>query len=224
MTAYAAKAGTAPAAGMRRSKRTLIAIGSLAGILVAVAAALLSRGGGHATQATPNATVASGTSTAGVITTPITQEAGTTSAIRDYVDKIDGLLMDSAQTRADLGSLIEQVQNMSIPQADAANRIAAIIQQRKDLESTAASVSSPSSFASASDLLVSSITAALNDDVAIQAWIDAWYAGDTTTADDLWARHEAASDRASQAKEAFLSEYNGLRARFLNLPPLEVRY
>jgi predicted Ser/Thr protein kinase len=151
-------------------------------------------------------------------------EVGETSARaanRAYVESIDRLLTNSAETRLDLGRLVQQVQGRSISFADARGRIDAIIGQRQNLQNAIATVTTPAPFRNASELLRSSIGAALDDDFAIQAWINAVYQDDPSAADRL-AEHLAASRKASTAKQKFVDAYDRLRKQLLDLPPLKV--
>jgi len=143
-------------------------------------------------------------------------QAGNTAraAARAYVREIDGLLVDSARTRRDLGTLIAGVTSNRLVSYDASSQIASILAQRQNLLGSVSVVSAPSAFVRSADLLRSSVAAAIDDDRAIQGWIGAWYAGDQYTFDRYWADHTRATARASAAKAAFVAEYDRVRARF----------
>jgi tRNA A-37 threonylcarbamoyl transferase component Bud32 len=138
-----------------------------------------------------------------------------------YTEQIDRLLTNSAETRMDLGALVRAASNRSIPLDDARGRIAAIINQRQSLQNSIASVDTPQAFRKSAELLRKSIRAALDDDFAIQAWINAHYPADPSASRRL-SEHLAASKRASAAKQRFVDNYDRLRARLLDLPPLKV--
>ena len=139
------------------------------------------------------------------------------AAARAYVQKIDRLLTNSAETRGDLGALISDVQAGTIAASEARARIAAIINQRQDLQNAVASAEAPPAFERASDLLRQSIKESLDDDFAIQGWINAWYDVDEYSYGRFFAEHQQATARASAAKRAFVEEYNRVRARVLKL-------
>ena len=147
------------------------------------------------------------------------QQTSGTAAARAYVEKIDRLLTNSAETRGDLGALIGDVQQGTISSSEARARIGAIINQRQGLQNEVATVDAPAPFRRSSELLRASITAALDDDFAIQGWINAWFDGDSYSFDRFYGEHEQATARATAAKRAFVEEYNGVRARVLKLGP-----
>jgi hypothetical protein len=147
------------------------------------------------------------------------QQTSGTAAARAYVEKIDRLLTNSAETRGDLGALIGDVQQGTISSSESRARIAAIINQRQGLQNAVASVDAPVPFRRSSELLRASITAALDDDFAIQGWINAWFDGDSYSFDRFYGEHEQATARATAAKRAFVEEYNRVRARVLKLGP-----
>jgi hypothetical protein len=146
------------------------------------------------------------------------------ASIRDYVTTIDALLRNSAETRGSLGRLVSEVQSYSIDPGTARDRISSIIAQRQDLHNQIASLAAPPPFRQAAELLRRSISASLEDDYAIQGWINAWYAGDAYTSDRYFREHESATSKASAAKATFLREYNRLRRRYLHLPPINIAY
>jgi zinc-ribbon domain len=141
------------------------------------------------------------------------------AAARGYVEKIDRLLTNSAETRDDLGALITDVQDNTIAASEARARIAAIINQRQGLQNAVASIDVPPAFRRSSELLRASITAALDDDFAIQGWINAWYDYDARSYERFYSEHEQATARASAAKRAFVDEYDRVRKRRLKLGP-----
>ena len=133
---------------------------------------------------------------------------------REYVAKIDRLLTNSAETRADLGRLIADIQSGNTSVADAQARIAAVVNQRASLQNAVALIAPPSAFVHAADLLRSSIRFAIDDDLAIQSYVDAYAGGfDKPRADRAWATHLLATARASSAKRTFVLEYNAVRSR-----------
>jgi Asp-tRNA(Asn)/Glu-tRNA(Gln) amidotransferase B subunit len=148
---------------------------------------------------------------------PQLQQASGKNAARSYVEKIDRLLTNSAETRSDLGSLIIDVQQGTISSSEARARIAAIVNQRQGLHSAVASIDSPAAFRRSSELLRASITSALEDDFAIQGWVNAWFDNDQYSFDRFYAEHGQATARATAAKRAFVGEYNSIRARVLKL-------
>jgi zinc-ribbon domain len=145
-----------------------------------------------------------------------TQEAARTAA-RAYVERIDRLLTNSAETRGDLGELITDVQNGTIASSEARARIQAIISQRQDLQNAVAAIDTPSPFRRSSELLRRSIRASLDDDFAIEGWINAWYDGDTHSFERFYREHLAATASASSAKREFVREYDRARRLILRL-------
>ena len=141
-----------------------------------------------------------------------------------YVRSIDGMLIDSARTRNDLGTLISQVSGFSVPYADAAASIDAITEQRRSLLAAVSSVATPAPFSRSATLLRRSLVASINDDLTIESWIDARYSGDRASEQYYWRRNVQLSTEASAAKAAFLREYNARRRSLLDRPPLNVKY
>jgi S1-C subfamily serine protease len=153
-----------------------------------------------------------------------TQRVSGASNVRAFVSALDQVLIDSANTRGDLGQLISQVQQASITADEAQSRIDSVVNQRNDLRNAVEQVTPPSQFGNAFSLLHKSILLSLNDDLAIRDWIQDLINGDQAAADSDWQRQLALSGQASAAKSAFLSEYNGLRSRLLHLSPLQINY
>jgi hypothetical protein len=146
-----------------------------------------------------------------------------TAELRSYVKSIDGLLRNSAEDRGDLGALISDVNDGSTRRTDARDEIARIIAQRRELRTVVARLASPAAFVSAAELLRRSISASLEDDVAIRKWINARFDGGD--ASERWSEHLAATKRASSLKEQFLIAYN-VQAGSLGLDqlPLDLHY
>jgi hypothetical protein len=151
-------------------------------------------------------------------------KATSTAALRSYVRSIDSLLRNSADTRANLASLIAGIRNGQVSPSQATSEIASTINQRQDLQNQVSAVPTPAPFRNAAVKLRDSIKVSLDDDYAIQGWINAWFDGDSYAFERAFARHETATARASAAKADFLALYNRLRGRFLKLPPLRVSY
>jgi hypothetical protein len=151
-------------------------------------------------------------------------QATSKAALRTYVRSIDSLLRNSAETKANLGSLIDDIRNGQMSPSQATSEIASIVNQRQDLQNQASAVATPPVFRVAAERLRASVKAALDDDYAIQGWITAWFDNDAYAFDRAFSRHEDATARASAAKASFLSVYNRLRASYLKLPPLNVSY
>jgi hypothetical protein len=152
------------------------------------------------------------------------QKASDVGALRTYVRSIDSLLRNSADTRSNLGTLISQVQSGQLGGSEASATIASIINQRQDLQNQVSAVPAPPPFRAVADRLRQSITAALQDDYAIQSWINAWYANDSYAFNQAYSQHTTATAQATQAKASFLDLYNRLRARYLHLPPIDITY
>jgi hypothetical protein len=152
------------------------------------------------------------------------KKATDTGTLRTYVRSIDSLLRNSAETRSNLGALITDIQNGQIDAAQAAATISSIINQRQDLQNQVSAVAAPSAFRAAADRLRQSLATALEDDYAIQSWINAWYANDVYAYNRAFGRHEDATAKATRAKADFLDLYNRLRNRYLHLPRLDVAY
>jgi S1-C subfamily serine protease len=144
--------------------------------------------------------------------------------VKKFVDALDGALIESANTRGDLGQLISQVNNGTITAEEATTRINSIIDQRNSLRSAAEQVTPPPQFQSNFAQLQHSIQLSLSDDLAIRDWINDLINGDQAAAASDQQRNIQLSDQASAAKAAFLSGYNDLRHRLLGLSPLQVAY
>jgi hypothetical protein len=144
--------------------------------------------------------------------------------VRGFVSALDQVLIESANTRGDLGQLISEVQQGSITAEEARSRIDSVVNQRNDLRSAVEQVTPPSQFNYAFSLLHKSILLSLNDDLAIRDWIEDLINSDQAAADSDWQRQLSLSSQASSSKSAFLAEYNGLRSRLLHLQPLQINY
>jgi hypothetical protein len=145
-----------------------------------------------------------------------------TSSDRVYGEQLTRLLRNSADTRVGLGTLISGVQNGALDYEDAKARIAAVIAQRQGLRDDVARLDTPARFSAAAELLRSSLTAAIDDDVAVQRWIVAHYEGDPAAEGPAWNDQIAASGRATRAKREFLDAYAALAGR--DLPTLPDSY
>jgi len=141
------------------------------------------------------------------------------AAARSYASRIDSLLQNSADTRGDLGRLVVGIQNGTLSAYEAKSQISAILNQRQDLQNSVSLVDAPSPFAHAQQLLRASLTAAIDDDTAIQGWIDAWATNDTYGMNSFWQQHLDATARASSAKAEFVQAYNTARDRVLHKGP-----
>jgi serine/threonine protein kinase len=166
---------------------------------------------------------ASQTETSAPTTSIPTRPAGpqTREVLRDYVQSIDSLLQNSAETRGDLAGLIADVQGRRIPLADARDSIETIINQRLGLRDDVAALPAPEPFSKAKELLRRSITLSLDDDIAVRRWINAFYA-DLPSAPARLADVTELGRRATAAKERFVAEYNRVRRTTLGLGPLAV--
>jgi outer membrane murein-binding lipoprotein Lpp len=139
-----------------------------------------------------------------------------------YVRQTDALLSHSARTRGDLNGLIGDVQRRAISREAALSRIDQIIGQRRTLRDSLP-VDTPPLFRRPQELLRASIVASLEDDEAVRRWIDAVYRG-SPEASRLFGEVGRLSVSATAKKEQFLSEYNALRQRELDLPPTNPSY
>jgi S1-C subfamily serine protease len=151
-------------------------------------------------------------------------EGGRQTSVRAFVNALDSVLIESANTRSDLGQLINEVNQQSITADEALSRIDRVINQRNALRTATEQVTPPPQFGYAFSLLRRSIQLSLSDDLAIRDWIQDLINGDQAAADSDWQRQLSLSSQASSAKSTFLSVYNRLRSRLLNLPPLEINY
>jgi S1-C subfamily serine protease len=142
----------------------------------------------------------------------------------DYANAVDQALIESARTRGDLGDLIQGVNDGSFDETEARNGISAIIDQRQQLLQAVTGTPPPAPFAPSAQLLKASLVVALADDLAIENWIKATYAGDQAAADSYWQHQLQLSTEASTAKQRFLTVYNAKRRALLGLPPLDVAY
>jgi hypothetical protein len=142
------------------------------------------------------------------------QQAQARTAARLYSEQIDRLLRNSAETRGDLGGLVTGVQNGTIGPEEASTQIDRIVLQRQDLQNAVAAVSAPPAFRDVADLLRDSIRAALDDDLALQRAFHAWREGDPSAIDAAWVEHQQATQRASAAKQTFVTAYERVRSRF----------
>src|SRR5918992_245014 len=139
-----------------------------------------------------------------------------------WVRQTDALLVHSARTRGGLNDLVEDVDDRAISREAALRRIDEIIGQRRNLRDSLP-VDPPPSFRRARQLLRASVVASLKDDQAVRRWIDAVYRGSphVSRLDREWRR---LSGVVTTKKEQFLSEYNALRQRELDLPPTTPSY
>jgi serine protease Do len=159
----------------------------------------------------------------------VSQQTGSVSAPgaaspADYASAVDTALIDSARTRTGLAELIDGVSSSAYDAQAASDAINAVIEQRRQLLSDLQSVDPPAPFARAAELLKASLISAISDDLAVQSWIRAKYSRDTAAANAAWQRNIDISQQATAAKDRFLSVYNGVRERLLNLAPLDVAY
>jgi S1-C subfamily serine protease len=146
------------------------------------------------------------------------------SSAAAYANAVDSALIDSARTRGNLGDLIDGVNNGSYTETDALTGLTSIIDQRRGLLQAVTNVPAPSPFARSAELLRASLITSLSDDLAIENWVKATYAGDTDAANRYWQQQLQLSTEASTAKQRFLDTYNARRASLLGLPPLDVAY
>ena len=136
------------------------------------------------------------------------------NAGRVYAEQIDSLLRNSAETRADLGALIENIMAGELTAAQSLGQITAIASQRQGLQNSVSAIEgTPPMFRRSAELLRLSIRASFEDDIAIQGWITAWLEGDSYGIDRFWSEHETATARASADKTAFVAAYNDARKR-----------
>jgi hypothetical protein len=146
---------------------------------------------------------------------------GNDQALASYVRGIDVQLQNSAKTRGDLVGLINRVTRKAISPDDALAGVSEIIGQRKNLQA-GLPPDPPEEFRDVQHVLDSSITASLNADQAAKSWIEAFYGGSEEDAEYWYQQIGVFSDEAGRLKHAFLSQYNKLRRRLLDLPPLQI--
>jgi hypothetical protein len=149
------------------------------------------------------------------------QQASARKRGHEYANQIDSLLRNSAETRGDLGGLIEDIHAGELTAAQAHAEVTAILNQRQDLQNAISTVDTPASFSGPAELLRSSIGASIDDDKAIQGWITAWWEDDAYGLERFWSQHLEATSRASTAKSDFVATYNEARAR-VGLQPFTV--
>jgi outer membrane murein-binding lipoprotein Lpp len=170
--------------------------------------------------------IGAGVLVVGAVVTAAMLLSGGGSSDRDemarYVRQTDALLFRSAETRGDLNGLIRDVESRAIEREPALSRIDQIIGQRRHLRDNLP-VDAPSSFRRSRARLRASVVASLKDDQAVRRWIDAFYRRSPNTS-KLRAEVDRLSVSATAAKERFLSEYNELRDRELDLPPIDPAY
>jgi hypothetical protein len=111
-----------------------------------------------------------------------------------------------------------------IRRAGAEAAIASVIARRRILLNILKQISPPPAYAQAHLTLMQSVRLSIADDRAIGRWIQATFARDTATAERWWSIQTTISLRATQRKIAFRKEYNQLRRRMFNLPPLLAKY
>jgi hypothetical protein len=141
--------------------------------------------------------------------------------LRNYVQAVDALLRNSAETRGDLADLIADVQSRRLTLGDARDGIETIINQRLGLRDDVAAIAAPEPYRRAKELLRRSITLSLENDIAVRRWINAYYAG-LPSASERLSEVESGGRQATAAKERFVAEYNRVRRETLALPPLGV--
>jgi TIR domain len=149
-------------------------------------------------------------------------DGGASAEERSYVRQTDLLLTNSARNRGDLNALIGNVRRQAIARTEALRQIDEIIGQRRSLVDNLP-VDPPSSFEHAQGVLRESIVASLEDDIAVRAWMIAFYNG-TPNEPQLFSEVARLSNVASEKKAAFLAEYNDLRDEKLDLPPTKPSY
>jgi S1-C subfamily serine protease len=157
-------------------------------------------------------------------TGPSAQISTGPSSPADYANAVDGALIGSAQTRGDLADLINGVNSGSFAESEAISTITGVIGQRRQLLTFVTAVPAPPAFARSAQLLRESLVESLSDDLAIQSWIGAKYAGDAAATSRYWQQQLRLSTQTSLAKQAFLNTYNAARRNLLGLPPLDVAY
>jgi hypothetical protein len=227
-----------PGQNRRWAIAALIAIGLLVAVLGISAGVLFTRGdpAGAASPDTTTTTITvPGETTTPSPTTnappppatspppPAPQQPPNQAANRQYQRTIDDMLIDSARTRKDLGSVIARASSESTPYATIAAEIDSITAQRESLLRAASAVSVPPDFSRSATFLRRSLVASIEDDRAIDSWIDAKYFDDPLE-DFFWKQNVRLSAEASRAKTAFLREYNARRRELLDLPTLDVAY
>lgn len=143
-------------------------------------------------------------------------------ALKTYVAEIDSMLTHSADTKGNLGGLIADVNNKAIGRDDALAEINQIIGERRSLLNSLPP-RPPQAFSSAQGILADSVSASINDDVAVRAWIEGVFNG-SRSVDELSQRISDLSKTASGLKDQFLRKYNNLRRRLLQAPPISVDY
>jgi hypothetical protein len=204
----------APAGPARRGRRRLVLL-AVAAILGAAAVA----GGVYALVARDDS---AGGETVGGLQDETTDEQVTQQQQqRDYVQAVDALLRNSADTRGDLARLIADVQSRGITLGDARDSIETIINQRLGLRDDIAAIPAPEPYGRAKELLRRSITLSLQDDIAVRRWINAFY-GDLPSASQRLSEVTRLGEQATAAKERFVAEYNRVRRETLGLGPLAV--
>jgi TIR domain len=144
-----------------------------------------------------------------------------------YVGQIDSLLATSEDTKGNLNQLIGDVRNRQVPKPlsrELANeRIDAIIRQRRGLIDDLEPFVVPPDFRQAHDLLSTSVQSSLDDDLAVNEWIRAFYDG-SPDEPSLFGEVRRLSNIASSQKKQFLAEYNDLREETLELAPTSPDY
>jgi TIR domain-containing protein len=148
-------------------------------------------------------------------------------AVSRYVGLIDARLTTSADTKGDLNDLIGDVRNRDVPKPLsrelALERIDAIIRQRRGLLDDLEPFEVPPEFRQTHELLRTSVTRSLEDDLAVKKWMQAFYNG-SPNEQDLFAEVGRLSTIATQQKQQFLTEYNDLREEKLDLSPTNPSY
>jgi hypothetical protein len=141
-------------------------------------------------------------------TLPVVAATAQTPSLDQALGDLNELLAESARTKGDLGSLIEDVRSTpsAIGRSTALREIDRIVQQREGLHAELAAFPTPADLSKAVALLRDSITASLADDRLVRQWIVAHYDGDVA-AERLWRAQLEASHEATRAKNAFRAEY-----------------
>jgi hypothetical protein len=208
----------------RPPRRTSVLVAGMLGALLLLAAAafavvaLTADGDETAAPTTPGPTGGpTGSSPTG--SSPTISPTDSAAALREYVDRVDGLLAESNEVRLELIDAVTQAGESTAQAQFAVPVVQRVLDARRQELDTVNSWAVPPEASTANSFLSESFRHSLNDDVLYLEYVTLLAEGDRDGASgvlDVIADQNRATDAA---KEAFLEEFNRVRIR-VGLAPL----
>jgi hypothetical protein len=137
------------------------------------------------------------------------------SAAKSYVAQVDQLLASSAQTLKSVTSFAPRVASGRISNSDAMTQANGYFSARDAAVRTVLQMQPPTAFLTAQRLLLRSLRLSRDDDVALQAWVNARANGNAQRQLNTVNRIGA---QANVAKKQFLAAYGPLRRKVTGMP------